>query len=374
MSRKFEQFFPIVIITIEILTVFLSMNYLSPKKYFNQDFVFGRITEIVSEKTDDDPYVPSRKLGKQELEVLILSGEYKGQTFYIQNTLSKGHNILTEEGKSYIFSIREESEIKTVVWLYSYNRIPILSMLLILFISLVVIIAGKKGVRSLIALSFTGILILFVLVPLILKGFDPVLLSIILLILITTVNFLLISGFNKKSIVAITGTLGGIISAAFISYITAKIAHLSGINMEKGEQILYIAEDYGIKINGFLFIAILIASSGAVMDVAMSITSALTEIKVHKPQIHNRDLFKSGMSIGHDLIGTMINTLILAFTGGSFTLILMIYGLAMKFNQFINIPIISIEIIQALSGSIGILLTVPITNIFFIFIYKRRRK
>lgn len=374
MSRKFEQFFPIVIITIEILTVFLSMNYLSPKKYFNQDFVFGKVTEIVSEKTDDDPYVPGRKLGKQELEVLILSGEYKGQTFYIQNTLSKGHNILTEEGKSYIFSIREESEIKTVVWLYSYNRIPILSVLLILFISLVVIIAGKKGVRSLIALSFTGILILFVLVPLILKGFDPVLLSITLLILITTVNFLLISGFNKKSIVAITGTLGGIISAAFISYITAKIAHLSGINMEKGEQILYIAEDYGIKINGFLFIAILIASSGAVMDVAMSITSALTEIRVHKPQIHNRDLFKSGMSIGHDLIGTMINTLILAFTGGSFTLILMIYGLAMKFNQFINIPIISIEIIQALSGSIGILLTVPITNIFFIFIYKRRRK
>lgn len=371
---SFKNFFPWIIIIINVLIVIISLNYLRPKKYFSSEFVYGKVVTILSSDLVDDVYVPGRKLGKQEIVVNILTGKESGKSFTIFNTLSKGHNIEGKEGKGYIFSIRSESGKDKVVWLYSYNRIPLLTSLLLFFIGLVLFIGGRKGFNSLIALTFTGVLLLFVLIPLILKGVDPIFLSIILLSIITCVSFFLISGFSYKSIISIIGTIGGIIAAGTICYFSSKIAHLSGINMEKGEQILYIAEGFGIRINGFLFIAILISSLGAVMDVAMGITSSLDEIKKHHSEITNRELFKSGMSIGRDLIGTMINTLILAFTGSSFTLILMIAGLSMSFTQFINIPLISIEIIQGIAGSIGIILTVPLTNIVFIILQKEKLK
>ncbi|MCG8572230.1 MAG: YibE/F family protein, partial [Spirochaetes bacterium] len=214
--------------------------------------------------------------------------------------------------------------------------------------------------------------IIFILIPLIFQGYDPILFSILILSVIVIVSFFIIAGFSRKTIAAIIGTIGGIIFAGLISYFTSNAAKLSGINMEKGEQILYLAKDFNIRIKGILFISILIASLGAIMDVAMSIASAINEIKIHKPEISSRELFQSGMNIGHDMISTMINTLILAFAGSSFTLLLMIAGFHMDFKQFINIPVISIEIIQAISGSIGILLTVPFTNIATIFLLKRK--
>lgn len=350
-----RKVFPWVILILNIIIVSFSINFLKPDKYFPSEFVFGKVLSVAGTALDSDQYVPGRKLGKQELSIKILSGKDKGKEFDIYNTLSKGHNILAENGKSYIFQVREETGNRKVVWLYSYNRIPLLASLLLFFILLVLFIAGKQGFRSLIGLSFTGVMLLFVLVPLILKGVDPIFLSIVILSIVTCVSFFLISGFTQRSIISIIGTIGGIIAAGTICYIASKLANLSGINMEKGEQILYIAEDYGIRINGFLFIAILISSLGAVMDVAMSITSSLMEILKHHPTISSKELFNSGMTIGRDLIGTMINTLILAFTGSSFTLILMITGLSMSFNQFINIPLISIEIIQGIAGSIGII-------------------
>lgn len=373
-NLSFASIFPLLIIVLNIVVVVFSFNFLQSKKYFKSEFVYGQVNTVINSDLTEDPYVPGRKLGKQELIVNILTGKEAGGEFTIYNTLSKGHNIEAVLGGKYIFSIRYESGKKKVVWLYSYNRIPLLISLLALFILLVLIVGGRKGLNSLIALSFTGVMLLFVLVPLILRGIDPIFLSIVILSIVTCVSFFLISGFSRRSFIAIIGTIGGIVAAGTISLIASKIAHLSGINMEKGEQILYIAEDFGIRINGFLFIAILISSLGAVMDVAMGITSSLEEIKKHRPTITGRDLFNSGMSIGRDLIGTMINTLILAFAGSSFTLILMISGLSMSFTQFINIPLISIEIIQGIAGSIGIILTVPLTNIAFIILRKENLK
>jgi len=370
----FRHLFILIILIFCILTPITSIKLFKSYNYVKSSFVYGEVTDILSSNLDLDPYVPGRKLGKQEFTVKILNGIYKNNIYTVSNTLSKGHNIEAVQGKRFIFSIRNDNNSNIVVWLYSYNRLPILFALLILFVTLVLLIGKFKGFNSLLALYFTGVLLLFILVPLILKGFNPIVLSIIILSIITCISFILISGISKKTLISIIGTLGGIIAAGIISYISSKIAFLSGINMDKGEQILYIAEDYGIRVNGFLFIAILISSLGAVMDVAMGITSSIDEILRHHPLISKKELFNSGMAIGRDLIGTMINTLILAFTGGSFTLILMIAVLNMDFLQLINIPIISIEIIQGIAGSIGIILTVPLTNIVFIIINKEKIK
>lgn len=360
---SFKRIFSFCIFGLSCLIILLSHTASSRRGYFTQSFLPGRVVALKESALQEDPYVPGRKLGRQELTVEILEGPDKGALYDIGNTLSRTHNVEAEEGGRYIFSIRPQGEGKEVVWLYNYNRLPILAALLGLFVLLILAVAGRQGARSLIGLFFTAVVILYILVPLILKGMDPIALAVACLGGITLVSFLLLTGWSRKTLIALLGTMGGILSAGAVSLAASAGARLSGINLEKGEQILYIAQDHGIRVHGFLFISILIASLGAVMDVAMSLASSMEEIKKHNPRIAPREHFRSGMTIGRDLIGTMVNTLILAFAGSSFTLILMIAGLSMAFRQFINIPLIAIEIIQALAGSIGIVLSVPLTNI-----------
>ena len=131
--------------------------------------------------------------------------------------------------------------------------------------------------------------------------------------------------------------------------------------MDKGEQLVNIAGAYRIQIRGLMFASILIASLGAIMDVTMSIASAIQEIHATDRSLSRMDLFRSGISIGKDIMGTMANTLILAFMGGSLSLILLLWGYRMEFRQLINMPFMSLEIIQGLAGSIGIVLAAPLT-------------
>jgi uncharacterized membrane protein len=213
-----------------------------------------------------------------------------------------------------------------------------------------------------------------ILIPLIFYGFEPIPMGIMCSALIIIVSFILISGINKKSLTAIIGTISGVVIAGLLSYIFGKLAALSGVNMEKGEQILYLAKDYGIKVKGLMFVSILISSLGAVMDVAMSIASSSNEIHQTDKTLSSREHFDSLMNIGRDIMGTMTNTLILAFTGSSLTLIMMIWGYNMKYKQFINIPLIGIEAIQGLAGSIGIVLTVPVTAAISTIIFKKHKE
>ncbi len=367
-------FFPLLSLAVAILSliiILISLRLFKPFPFIPQSFEYGLVLSVDSGELEDDPFVPRTRLGRQELRVRILSGARRGEEYSIVNTLSRSHNIEAKAGRRYIFTIREEKE-ETIVWLYNYNRLPVILGALSLFIILVLLIGGTKGFRSLLALLFTGVVILFVLIPLILSGMTPVPLALSCMALITVVSFLLLTGWSRKTLCAVLGTMGGIVSAGLFSTAASSLAQLSGMHMERSEEILYIARDFGIRINGFLFIAILIASLGAVMDVAVSLTSSMEEIRRHRPDLSPKELFSSGMNIGRDMIGTMINTLILAFTGSSFTLILMIAGLGMSFRQFINIPLIGIEIVQALAGSTGILLCVPLTNIASIILFHRR--
>ena len=138
--------------------------------------------------------------------------------------------------------------------------------------------------------------------------------------------------------------------------------------MKQGDQLAYMVQGYGIDISGLMFSAILISSIGAVMDVAMSISSAIYEIKFLNKNLSKKDLFISGMNVGKDIMGTMSNTLILAFTGGSLTTIMLMYGYQLKYLQFINLQDIAIDMIQGFSGSIGIILTVPITALISVYL------
>ncbi|EPF46682.1 hypothetical protein HMPREF1222_01258 [Treponema vincentii F0403] len=358
-----------------ILTVLLCIgmpkisNKLKPDTPFTQEFATGIVEEVLEEDLSPDPVVQGRSRGTQKLRVKILEGTYQNEEFEVYNTLSSLHSNFAYKGLKAVFTLRESGG-QTAVWLYNLKRDTHVFVLAALFFAALVMLGRGQGLKSALGLVFTCVLIVTVLIPALFAGFPPVPVSIVLVSLMTVVSFILISGFTRKTFAAIAGTVSGITIAGIISAIVSYFAQLSGVNMEGGEQLLNLAPDYNLQLDGLLFTSILIASLGAVMDVSMSIASSMQEILTANPRLTKRELFKSGLTVGKDITGTMSNTLILAFAGSSLPLVMMIWGYGMSFKQFINIPRIVIEIMHGISGSIGIIAAVPCTALVALFILK----
>ncbi|WDV45348.1 YibE/F family protein [Clostridiaceae bacterium M8S5] len=352
----------IVLCLIPIIIFFspVTGNKKNIPKYFNQVFEKGVVVSVLEESLEPDEALSNRMNGKQVLKVKILSGTYKGNTYESTNLLSRSHNVLAKEGTKIVVGIRE-TEKGPQIWVYNYRRELTVYFIIGIFLILLIILGGMKGLKSAISLLFTGTIIIFILIPQLFSGRSAILTTIILMSISVIISFVLISDWNKKTLASILGTIGGIIIAGLISYTAGSMTHLSGINMREGEQLAYMVSGYGIDISGLMFSAILISSIGAVMDVAMSISSSISEIYLHNPSLSRKSLFISGMNVGKDIMGTMSNTLILAFAGGSLTTMMLMYGYQLQTIQFLNLQEVAIEMIQGFSGSIGIVLTVPLT-------------
>ena len=344
-------------------------NALKPESPFTQAFAVGIVEEVLEEDLSPDPVVQGRYRGTQKLRVKILEGKYKDTEFEVYNTLSSLHSNFAYKGLKAVFTLRESGG-KTAVWLYNLKRDSHVFALLGLFFAALILLGRGQGLKSALGLVFTCVLIVTVLIPALFAGFPPVPVSIGLVSIMTIVSFILISGFTRKTYTAIAGTVSGITIAGIISAIVSYSAQLSGVNMEGGEQLLNLAPDYNLKLDGLLFTSILIASLGAVMDVSMSIASSMQEMLAVNPRLSKKELFRSGLTVGKDITGTMSNTLILAFEGSSLPLVMMIWGYSMSFTQFINIPRIVIEVMHGISGSIGIIAAVPCTALAALFVLR----
>jgi uncharacterized membrane protein len=169
-----------------------------------------------------------------------------------------------------------------------------------------------------------------------------------------------LNGFSKKTYVAIIGCVGGVTIAGLIAYVAGLVSPINGFNMPEAEELILRAADDGLMISGLLVSGVLIASLGAVMDVALTIASAISELKEMNRKASASDLFKSGMNIGKDAMGTMANTLILAFAGASLNMLILFRVFDYPYIQIFNSDLMAVEIIQGLAGSIGIVLTVPL--------------
>ncbi len=340
---------------------------------FTQEFVLGTVVKVLEDNTEEDLYVDNRYRGNQKFVVRIEEGSQAGNTFTISHTLSSLRSAYAYEGLKAIFTLRIDSKGKTVVWLYNYRREIGVYFLACLFVFIVLVIGRKEGLNSLLSLAFTATVLIYIIVPGMWSP-HPILISIISSIVICIITYLLIAGFSKKALIASIGTLFGITFAGFLSYIFGYFLNLSGIDMEKGEALLYLAQDRNFKLKDILFVSILFSSLGATMDVAVSIASSAQQMLKLNPAIKKKELFSSLLSVGKDIIGTMTNTLVLAFCGASLPLAMMIWGYDMSYRQFINIPLIVINILQALCGSIGMVSSVLFTAICVILLNFRRSK
>lgn len=376
-ERKKDIFAILGVILASILLIMLSNIIFkpgySPDKYNKgMEYYKGNVVKILEENITQDDMLEEIEVGNQKVIVEIKEGPFKSQTFGIDNPVSRLYNIRVKEGSKVIVGCYDTNGEDTFT-IHSYDRSMSIYILIGLFAIVVILIGGLKGIKSLVSLVFTLVSCIFLMIPLMLNGMEPMLAGTIMCTLSTIVTLLLVSGKNKKTLAAIIGTVSGVLIASIIAYIFGEFAHLSGITMEDAESIMYIAEDSNLKIKGLMFVGILVASLGAVMDVAMSIASSTFEMHSINKNIGFKTLLQKSMNIGKDVIGTMTNTLILAFVGGSISLSIYLYSAEMTYNKLINLDILGMELIQGLSGSIGIVLALPITALISTyFCYKKK--
>lgn len=307
----------------------------------------------------------------QLVKLSIESGEYKGEIVEIENVLSENiaYRIEVEEGDLVILAI-EKGDNYREIYISDYSRNGTTKVLIIIFLLLLVLVGKKKGVKSVITISLTMFLIFKVLLPGILKGWDPLLLSIIVSSIITVLTIIIVSGFHKKTYAAIIGTITGVIIAAVIAIIAGNIIVITGLMPDEAAMLLYIPQKIDFDFSNLLFAGILLGALGAVMDVAMSIASAIQEIYMADKTQNRRTLFSSGMAVGHDIMGTMSNTLILAYTGSSIPLLLILMSYDTPLKSIANMDIVATEIVRALAGSIGLVITIPVTAFLSVFLLK----
>ncbi len=378
--KKYREDIIIILVTILLggMIIFFSdkifqRGFLSDKMNQGVQYYKGEVVEILNEKLQADNYIDDIELGYQQLRVRIIEGPYKNQDYEVTNNISRLYNTIVKKDSKVIVAMYYVDGELNDMSISSFKRNHILGIMVVLFLAVVLLVGGFKGLKAIISLVFTIICIIFLMLPMMLRGVNPIFAAILISILSTAVTLTVVSGINKKGLASVVGTVLGVMIAGVLAYVFGNLTNLSGINSEYAENILYISESTGLQIRGILFAGILISALGAVMDVAMSISSSVFEIYSINKELKVKDLFKSGMNIGRDIIGTMTNTLILAFAGGSLGTLILIYSSNMNPNFLWNLDVLGIEIIQGLAGTIGIVLTVPITAIISAYLCKSKR-
>lgn len=333
-------------------------------------------TAIVTNVNYQDTEELNQETVKQEVSIRILTGKFKGSERIIDNMLTgnPAYDIPLSKGDKVIVHVEPVSEIiatdKDVDFFIADIKRDNQIWLYTLFFSILLLVIGKKkGVRSIISIIATIGLIFYVLIPLTLNGFCPIAAAIIVGILSTIITIYLVGGLNSKSTSAVVGTSISLIFAGLLSILAIYFAHLTGFAGEENMFLYSIRPD--LSFTGILSASMIIAALGALMDTAVSIASTINEIHETDNTLGVKELFKSGMNVGRDIIGTMSNTLILVYLGSSLPLVLLSNNI--DITKFFNLNQVATEILSALIGSIAILACVPITAMIAAVLIKRNK-
>ncbi len=326
------------------------------------EFEKATVTDILSEDLRIDEDADGAYTGSQELKVRVKSGRYRGEDMVIHNYFGPLSGVPVDVGSSVTITVKTVKDGTHTATVYEYNRIPVLFVYVILFFIVILLVGRLTGLKSLAGLVFTVVCLFAVLIPLLIKGFPTVLTTFLTCAFIALVSFTILGGVHRKTISAFLGTVSGMFFAMIFALIVQFFAKIDGLRLEDAEPLLqlkYTGARIGLK--GLLTASIIISALGAVMDVAMSISSALEEIHAANPALKRGDLVRSGMNIGRDMAGTMTNTLILAFLGSEFTLIIFLYSRGLTFYHLFSTAFVALETISGLSASIGMVLAIPLT-------------
>ena len=341
---------------------------IKPEGYFFKKENIGKVLAV----DNSDAIVQGvSKVGCQHLKIKILTGEFKGTEIEANNLLSGSmeyDEFYEPEDKILMaVSFNEETE-KVTGKVLSLLRIEKIAGLAFIFIFLLIAYARKVGVQSLISFIGSVLIIWNYLIPALKKGENVFIITVLTLIFLSGLIIFLVAGFTKKGWSAFLGTLSGLFVTAALTFCFGDTFKIDGMNQPMAQSVLF-SSFMSINLLDIFYSAIVIGASGAAMDIAMDMTATIQELKYHNPDISRKDLIKSGFNVGRSVIGTMTTTLLLAYSGGFLTLMILFLERDTSLMQILNMKIVTSEIIKIIIGSIGLVVVAPITTYIASFIY-----
>lgn len=330
--------------------------------FFNKenDLIIAKaeVTKVLDENANE--------YGAIIFECKVLEGERQGEVIRAGQTLDPNTAFSTkivDKGDIVYLGDATEYEIGADWFLYEYERFGGIVWLGVAFGILLLLFGRSKGLRTIISLTFTCATIFFVFIPAIISGYNIYVSAILVCIFITFMALLIVQGPNSKTLAAGLGCIGGLLVVSLITLVMSEILKISGLVDDDSYFLLYLDTANPINLKAIVFAAIIIGATGAILDIAVDIAAALSEVHRHACKISIRQTIKSGITIGQDIVGSMANTLILAYIGSSLAMILLLLVHTGSAEDLLNSELIIVEILQALAGSIGILFTIPLTSI-----------
>lgn len=327
------------------------------------------VTEVLRDNVQQD----GSRVGEQRVRVRLSSGSHRGEE--IETSSPSGYLFGAPCVKGMKVIIMQSVAGDTLVTsVYAQDRGSVILIFALLYLLVLCWIGGKQGLRGALGLIYTVAAIFYLFIPLVYLGYSPFWMAVLVCLMTTFVSMTLIGGFSRKTLAATLGTSAGVIIAGLVAMAFSLFSGISGWNVSNIEHLMTLWYTENIRVGDLLFAGLLISALGAVMDVAMSISSTMQEILQQRPDLGRKELIKAGFRVGRDMMGTDSNTLILAFAGGSVSVLLLNYAYQLPLLQIINSNNIGIAVMQGLAGSFGVALSVPSTVILAALIYLPPRK
>lgn len=364
-----------VVLVFALVFLYLGYSIANAGGHFRNEggvlFVEARITGILDVR---EFTTPTENWESISFEATITRGARAGEVVsFTQNV--RGYFLerfprAAREGDRVVLSF---SEI-TGTWNFvEYVRLHYVMALGLVFVVLLIIFGRVKGLNAVLSLGLTGTAVFAVFIPSIMSGRNIYIASILVCLYTIVVTIFLVNGFTKKSFSAVVGCLGGVVAAGGITVLMGRVMELTGVTQTESLQLLYLAEA-PLDLNAIIFAGIVIGASGAIMDMAVSISSAMLQVKIQSPALQFGEIFKAGVSIGKDIIGSNINTLVLAYIGSSLTMILILLSHSQALFRVLNRELVVVEILQAIVGSFGVFLTMPLTAVVCATLFSLRKE
>jgi uncharacterized membrane protein len=370
-ARKKDIVFSAVILLLSVALYFIPTGY-EERLLLNTEQVEGRVVSVDNSHMERHGLVYS---GTQSMEVELLKGRHKGQ---IVNT---GNHFLGKLELDRVFKIGEHalmnisfnSEGITAAYTSDHYRLRVELVLLMIFSLFLLFYGGFFGFQAILSFFFSVLFLWKIMIPLSLKGFDPVLLSFIVVCILSAAILFLVAGLNKKALIALVGCAVGLGITTLMGLYSTYLFKLNGAVRPFSETLLYSGFGY-VNLTNIFIAGVVLSASGAVMDLAMDISAAMNEIVRHNPGISRRELFLSGNNIGRSVIGTMTTTLLLAYSGSYLAMLMLFMGQGIATLNILNMSYVAAEILHTIVGSFGLVLVAPITTIVGSILYIPMKK
>ena len=355
-----------------LLILFLPTGYEDAVQYQEADRCAARVLAVDDSAIIDTGLVRS---GEQTCTLELLGGRFKGQTATGVNMLNgslEQDKIFAPGDKAMVVVSYTGDEILSVTMIdhYRINKEVLLAGIFAVFL---VLFAGRTGVRAILSFVLTILMLWKVLVPLYLKGVDPILIGLAVTLILTLLIIALVYGFDRRCASAVSGAFLGVLVTCVLGILFTDLFQIHGAVMSYSESLLYSGYQ-DLNLTKIFMAAIFIGSSGAVMDLAVDITSAVNEVVEKRPDISRWEAVRSGINVGRAAMGTMTTTLLLAYSGGYVALLMVFMAQGTPLYNILNYKYVASEIIHTVVGSFGLVTVAPLTALTSGFLLAGRKE